>query len=515
MINKIKSVLLVALALFAFVSCEKDGEIIDPSSNLPVISYPYDSISVDLNEIDNLPIIAFIKSEAGLRSVELSIITTESDTILINSFTDFFNDKNYSLSETMNYKNNFKSALVTATDKLNRVEVQELPIEVADVVLPPVVTFDPERIEYDDILGGVLPKTKFIVTSTVGLKRVEMVLVTADGQEDYGFPIEFSNNEMEYTFDEMINYNDDSRGFIVKAFDIYDQIRISTLPVVYKSVPPPTVTFIDEVIIADKGENKVVEANITSASGVVKVDLFRVDGDVEVKIATENYSTPQKELKYSVGVEFVNATSGVKLVATDNIGKSRSESIGAVVNINYAKSISIGTHTLTEGNSTAPDIYALLSLRDMKSYKLSDCLVSDAASSNVDFKVYAFGSSAALRIYSIDGGTGTKSNEYKFGSKTVMDMPIQNNTKFLKVTGRIDFESATVATIEDEIISSQVVSNNINPIVVGDVIAFKTGAKSTSGAFKIGIMKLVSDVKVEGNNPTSRLLTFDIKIPKE
>ncbi len=507
--------LLIALALFTFASCEKDGEIIDPSSSLPVISYPYDSIYVDLNEIDNLPIIAFVKSEAGLANVELSIVTTESDTILINSVTEFFNDKNYSLSETLSYKNNFKSALVKATDRLNRVEVQNLPIEVVDVVLPPVVIFDPERIDYDELLGVALQNTKFSVTSTVGLKRIEMILVTVDGQEDYGFPIEFTNNELDYTFDELIGYNDNSRGFIVKAFDIYDQIRIATLPVVYKSVPPPTVSFVEDIIIANKSETKVVEANIASESGVVKVEVFRVDGDTDVKVATEIYSIPQKDIKYSVGVEFLNATSGVKVVATDNIGKQSIESVEAVVNLNYAKGVSVGTHSLTEGNSSNPGVYALLSLRDMKSYKLSDCLMSDESSSNVDIKVYAFGSSATLRIYSIDGGTGTKSNEYKFGSKSVMDMPVQNNTKFLKVTGRVDFERATAATIENEIISSQVVSNNINPIIVGDVIAFKTGAKSSSGAFKIGIMKLVSDVKVEGNNPTSRVLTFDIKIPKE
>lgn len=515
MINKIKSVLLIALAVIFAVGCEKDGESISPSSDLPVISYPYDSISVDLNEIDNLPIIAFVKSEAGLKSVQLSVTTTDNDTTLIKSINEFFNANNYSLSETVDYKNNFRSALVTATDKLGRVETLELPISIKDVVLPPVITFDPEKIEYDELNGEELPATKFGVTSTVGLKRVEMILVTTEGQEEYGFPIEFSNNELEYTFEELINYNDESRGFIVKALDIYDQIKISTLPVSYKSVPPPTLTFVDEVIVADKGEFKPVGVLITSASGVAKIEVFRVDGDSEIKVATEIYSTVENSINYSVDVEFLNATSAIKVVATDNIGKSRSKSIDAIVNLTYQKSISIGTHSLTQGHSTQPDIYSLLSLRDMKTYKLSDCLDTDASSANVDIKVYAFGSSASLRIYSIDGGTGTKSNEYKFGSKSVMNMPVQNNTKFLKVTGRIDFESATAAVIESEIISSQVVSNNINPIVIGDVIAFKTGSKSTSGAFKIGIMKLVSDVKVAGNDPTSRVLTFEIKMPKE
>ena len=38
---------------------------------------------------------------------------------------------------------------------------------------------------------------------------------------------------------------------------------------------------------------------------------------------------------------------------------------------------------------------------------------NESNAANVDMKFYAFGGKAVLRMYSIDGGTGTKSNEFK------------------------------------------------------------------------------------------------------
>lgn len=51
--------------------------------------------------------------------------------------------------------------------------------------------------------------------------------------------------------------------------------------------------------------------------------------------------------------------------------------------------------------------------------------------------------------------------------------------------------------------------------LIGAVIAFKTGAKSSAGSGKVGLMKLVAIGEKIGNNANARVFTFAVKLPKE
>ena len=62
-----------------------------------------------------------------------------------------------------------------------------------------------------------------------GLKKVEMFLVSADGQKPSGTAT--LSGENEYEFDEMIQYKEGDKGFKVKAEDAYGYTTIATLPV--------------------------------------------------------------------------------------------------------------------------------------------------------------------------------------------------------------------------------------------------------------------------------------------
>lgn len=518
MINKIKSMLLFSLMMLFVVGCDNNDEDIDPSSSVPVISSPYESITADLNTVDNLPIVAIIKSEAGLKNVTLSIITTDDVTTEIENVSEFFNKNNFSLTVDAGYENNFKSALIIATDKLDRVERKELPITIIDVVDPPVIVFDPERIEYDERIGGDLPNTKFTATSSVGLAKIERILVTEEGQTAYGNTLEFSNGELEYVFDEFIQYSSISRAFIVKVYDVYDKVKISTLPVIYKAVPPPTVTFVDEVVIAAKEESKTIDVNIESFLGVSKVEVYTVDGDIETIVQTEIFATPEdkKEFTFTTNaITFKNSTSGVKIIATDMTGKVTTETVGALVNLVYEKELKIATHRYVEYFPLGyDDVYSLFSIKDLRTYQLSECLASDEASKNVDIKLYCFNSGTTLRFYSISGGTNTKSNEFKDDGKTVMQMGVQNETLFQKITiADFDFETATVADIEANIKAADITSTGAMNFKMADVYAFKT-ASTSSLPDKIGLIRVVSEIQT-GQFVVHRVVTFDIKYPKE
>ena len=511
--KRLFTILAGIFAVLSFAACNDDDGI-DPSAAEPTITYAYDTLEADLNVVDNLPIVAVVKSEAGLKSVTLSVRTSGGETIPVTTVTDFFNRKSYSLSENINYEADYTEAVIEAVDLLGRKAEAKMPISIVDVVEPPMVVFTPESINYDETVGGTMPNTHFTVSSKAGLQRIEMYRVTRLGQQDYGYPIDFTNGEKDYTFDELINYGEDDRSFKVKATDIYDQVRIVSLPVTYKTVPPPAVTFVQTTITADKNEEKAVEIGIESQAGVVKVELFRVEGKTETSVKTTTYEK-LNTLNYAEKMTFTNATSGVKVIVTDNVGRTTTATTKAIVNMVYVESVQVGSHVLTEGNANYPGVYALLSLKDMKTYALSSVLGDSQAEANIDLKVYVFGGQAVLRLYAIDGGTNTKSNEFTWNGKTVMDMTVQNKTRLLKLPATFDFDSATAETISSSITPSNVSSNGINPMVVGDVIAFKTADTSSSGGGRIGIMKLVDNVQAASNNVTSRVLTFSIKFPKE
>ena len=511
--KRIFTILAGLFAVAAFTACN-DDEGIDPSTAEPTITYAYDALQADLNVVDNLPIVAVVKSAAGLKSVTLSIRTSDGETVPVTTVTEFFNRRSYSLSQTVNYEPDYAEARIEAVDLLDRKAEATMPISIVDVVEPPTIVFTPAEWSYDETVGGEKPSTHFKVSSEAGLRRVEMYRVTRLGQQDYGYPIDFTNGEKEYTFDEQINYGEDDRSFKVKATDIYDQVRIVSLSVSYKTVPPPSVAFAQTTITADKDEEKAVEINIESQAGVVKVELFRLEGKNEESVKVTNYEK-LNTLAYAEKMKFTNATSGVKVIVTDNVGRTTTATANAIVNMVYVESIQVGSQILTEGHPNFPGVYALLSLKDMKTYALSSVLGDTQAEANIDLKVYVFGGQAVLRLYAIDGGTGTKSNEFSWNGKSVMDMTVQNQTRLLKLPATFDFDSATAEIISSTITASNVSSNGINPMAVGDVIAFKTADTSTSGGGRIGILKVIDNVQAASNNVTSRVLTFSIKFPKE
>ena len=99
-----------------------------------------EQLDVDLNKVDNLPVVAVIKSQAGLQSVTMKIQTVEG-LLSIKLLRIFFNPNSYSLSENLEYNANYQAFIIEATDKLNHIITGTLPISVTDVVERPVYHF--------------------------------------------------------------------------------------------------------------------------------------------------------------------------------------------------------------------------------------------------------------------------------------------------------------------------------------------------------------------------------------
>lgn len=512
MIRKPHTILLIGLCL-NLVGCSDDNEGIDPNASAPVIKFQMEQLDVDLNKVDNLPVVAVIKSQAGLQSVTMKIQTVEG-TIEYKTVTDFFNPNSYSLSENLEYNANYQAFIIEATDKLNHAITGTLPISVTDVVERPVITFDPEEIIYDEMdENPTIPRTTFKIISEAGLKTVEMYLVSDSGQETQG-TINLSG-EKEYVFDEMISYKEGDKGFKVKAEDTYGYITISTLSVTYKAIPGPSLTLTESSIFASTDAKKGVSMQIESVRGVHEVVIYRIENGEEVEALREDRKG-EHVLNYAPEISFTEATSKLKVVVSDGReGKEATGYVKAYVNMDVA-TLNVGSHPLANSaHEKYPDAFGMVSLNDLKTYSVDYAIANEANAKNIDFKFYCFGSTGNPRLYSMDNGE--KDSEFSGSTGKLSTIKVKNQTRFA-ILSNFDYENATVTSISSEIRSSGITQNKLDSIAVGNIIAFRTGNSSTAGGGRIGVMKVLNITEPKdlvSNNPTARVMTVEIKFPQK
>ena len=494
MIRKIYTLLILGLCL-GFAACSDDNDGLDPNAAAPVIKFPMEQLDVDLNKVDNLPVVAVIKSQAGLQSVTMKLQTVEGVTEY-KTVTEFFNPNSYSLSENLEYNANYEAFIIEATDKLNHVTSGTLPIAVTDVMARPVITFDPEEIIYDEMdENPVIPRTTFEVVSEAGLKVVEVYLVSATGQESKG-SVEL-NGKKDFSYDEMINYKEGDKGFKVKAVDIYDNVTISTLPVEYRTVPIPVLTLPELPIFATTDAKQGVPVKVESVRGVHEVIIYRI--------------------------EFTETTSQIKVVVSDGrVGKEAVGTVKAYVNMDVA-TVNISSKTFANSaHEKYPDAYGLLSFKDLKTYSIDYALTSADNAKNVDLKFYCMGKGSNVdsepRLYSINAA---KSDEYKGSNGAGLNTAAVKNRTMLAKLSDFDYDNATVTSIASEISASLIVKEDLIPITEGDIIAFKTASTSAAGGNRIGVMRIISMTPSTGEgvlkpgDTTARVLTVEIKFPKK
>ena len=513
MIRKLYTLLLIGLCMSMVTSCNDDKENIDPNAAAPVIKFPIgEKLDVDLNKIDNLPVVAVIKSQAGLKSVTMKIQTAEGTTEY-KTVTDFFNANSYSLSERLEYMSNYQAFIIEATDKLDHTVTETLPISITDVMERPVITFDPEEIVYDEMdENPTIPRTTFKVTSEAGLKKVEMFLVSATGQVSKG-TAELSG-EKEYSFDEMINYVEGDRGFKVKAEDTYGYITIATLPVIYKIIPKPELTLPDSPIFADTETKKGVPMQIKSVRGIREIVIYRVEGANEVE-ALRKTMNGETTLDIAPEINFTEATSKLKIVVSDGrVGKEVTGTMKAYVNMDVVK-VNIGSQPIANtAHDKFKDAFGLLSFNDLKTYSVDYAIANTENAKNVDLKFYCFGGAGEPRLYSMDNAE--KDGEFSGSTGKLSAIGAKNMTRFAMLSN-FDFDNATVTSIS-EILSSSISISKLTPFAVGDIIAFRTGSSSTAGEGRIGVMKVTGMTEAKelvSSNATIRVMTVEIKFPKK
>lgn len=510
---KLKNIFILFLTALMVWGCNDDEEKLDlAGTTAPQVKFVFEEMIADLNKTDNLPVIGVISSDLGLKAVNMYIVDGGEQTFY-KEITSFFNPKAYSFAEKLEFKSTYEAFVIEAIDLGDRVTKELLDFELIPFKEAPVVTFTPEKISYDEQNPTPIPNTKFVITSTAGLKTIEMTLITTEGMIPYGQTLNFDEPPMEYTFDEKIDYNETSRGFRVKVTDIYGQVKYGNLEVDYKSVPPPVMTIETTLINSADGKGIVLPIKVESAAGVKKLEIFRIEKTVETVVYSKEY-TGENDLDIDPQFDINLQTTAVKVVVTDRTNAARTDTkvIKAVVGFDYIQNYQVGSQRYAAGIQEFPDVYSLFSFNDMRGYSVDDAL--GTRESSIDIKFYMFGGQAVPRVYAMDGGaSGTKNNEFIGKTGKASDFMVMNATRLLKLPAGYDFDNATVEDIE-KIIGSQITLNNINPAAAGDVIAFRTASTSSAGGGRIGIMKIS---KIVNTNPSVVIqgeFTISVKLPK-
>lgn len=501
---------MMAFLLMAVCSCSSDDAV---DAEAPSVQFPLEQLNVDLNTVDNLPIIAVIQSKAGLAQVNIDINTAEDGVIRYKSITEFYNAHNYSLAESPEYKVGYTSVTVEAIDRQGQKVTAEMPITVKGIMARPVVTFNPGEIVYDEMdENPVIPRTNFTIESEAGLKSVEAILVSKDGQETLKKDEEL-NGVNSYSFDEMIEYKEGDKGVKVIAIDTYGNATISTLPVTYKIVPVPVVTLDAKALSAESGKDVNFPVSVSSLRGLKYIDIFLLEGE-KTTLAKHVTLSGEKEYNKSVAIKLTQATSHVQVVASDGReGKESSAMRPVYVDMRVA-TVNIGSCPLANiGHKDYENAFGMFSLKDMRSYTVDYALESADNAKNIDFKFYSFGGSAIPRLYSMDNQE--KDSEFKGTSGNLKAIAVKNQTRFKIVNDEFDYDHATLTSIK-KINAGSISTSKLTPFKVGDIIAFRTGSTSAAGAAKVGVMKVVNiiDGKTLGStNATANILIVEIKMP--
>lgn len=513
--KKILNFVVVALLTFTFFSCGEEE--IDKTLPSPTIKFAFDTLYVDLNKIDNPPVVAFIKSEIGLETVNLNIEIGDS-VVTLNSTNKFFDDKAYSLSQKILYASNHKTVIIEAIDKAGKKSEEKLPLKITNVIFPPKIEFSVDSIVYDELVGGDIPLTSYTISSDAGLTKVEMLLATADGQVSYIPAIELNDAPKTFEFSQLVEYTPIIKGFIVKATDTYNQVGIVTLPFIYKELPMPEITLLSADTISQAAGNVMISAKVKAVRGIKKIELVKKRNDgtsvSEEVIYSDNINGAVDEKTISYQVPLDDATSHIVIRTTNMIDKEKVVEIVTFVNMQFISSTMMGGVRYDIGlmryyptfitAAKLPEyeeylgVYGLFSLKDKKTYSMDYYVAGVNNTANVDMKLN-INWDVNNAWYQLSGiGAGTDDAAFKATNGTTiasLASKVAVDTRFKLMESSFSFESATAAALK-KIDPSTVNATSVRFYDSGTVIAFKTGDASTAGGGRIGIMKEIKRIPI-------------------
>ena len=526
-----KKIIVILSAILALAACVGKQDTDYASLPAPSIELMYQTLSPDLNRVDNTPVVCVVFSEAGLKTVELYMTESGAEK-RIAQITDFKDAHQYSLKETPSWTVDVTEVRIVAIDKADRKVQAVLPVEVTPVLPAPVITFEKEIIKIDERNEDPSTvTTRFTITSSNTLESVKASLFTADGVVDVPLNPTFHAGESSYSFEQDIDYFEGYRGLQVSATDANGKMKIETLPVNYIPAPAPTMeptgTTVVEPISVRATDSKSFSFKVAAETGLSNIEVASVTKDIQGndvlnRVAIEYYDASSDfEVEYSYTFDsFDPASHAVVFTATDRLNHKVSARIPTFVNLRFGENIVIAAQRNTKEPLVLEEFpgvesYCFFSVRDFKTYSLFD-FWDTAQRRNIDFFYFAWNNGG-----SSDNGTRLmRANEDRAGQDPswftyvnagVTEIPImagsnsqwsgRNATLIKKLTSAYAFNfdnvteaDLTASSLQTYLNQGKVSADWIN-YKAGDCFVFKTGTLSTAPSC-VGIVRFE---RIEGS----------------
>jgi hypothetical protein len=509
--NNIHKILIAFCALSALILGSCGNNDVDWSqTKAPEITLILDSVQPDLNKTDNIPVLCVVFSEAGLRSVKMSLVKNGEE-IPYKEVSAFYDPKQYSVKELPQWEMGIDAFRIVASDVAGRSTEAQLPVTVIEYKLPPVISFELPEIVIDETTGTTeIPLTKFEVRGATVLSSMEITLFRKTGPEPVTpNPSFVIDRDSIYRFEQDILYQDGDIALQVKATDKYGKSKIETLPIKYIPVPAPELTATGatslETIVANSGSNRTLTFHASSTIGITAIRVYKLEKDAETELtAVSQYYNSEKEVDFTAVLPAFEATwNAVRIKAYDQLGRSTSIDIQTIIDLRYAENVRIGSQYYSKtADPEYPDSYCFFSVKDLKTYPLQYFFNNK---SNIDLTFYIFLGAPDIRIYS---PTVNRNDGYCAGWSTDVDNGIpamldgeaawngKNNTKtvqYMKGSYAFDFDNATaddLAALRDGSLFDSG-GGTIAGLKTGDVVIFKTAASSTAPS-TVGLLRIES-----------------------
>ena len=513
----------VTAFLFTVLGCSKKDTIDLANTKAPEIKSILDVIQPDLNRADNIPLVCVVFAEAGLKSVKMKIVKNGVETDY-KEVTTFYDNKQYSVKELPLWDDTFQSFKIIATDLGDRVTEKIIPISVIKYLAAPVITFPVAEIVIDENTGVItIPRTMFTVTGAAALAKVEVKLFSTSGTSTaISLDPAFVPGLM-YEYNGEINYVAGNNALQVSATDVNGKIKIETLPIRYISIPAPELvvsgtTTLDPIVIAS-GVAKSLTFTATSSIGINAIRVYRMEKDVAVELSSVSKTyDKEKNIAFTAAIPgFTASTTGLRITAFDQLGRSTTVDIRVYVDLTYAPMVRAGSQFYSKvADAAYPGVYSFFSFKDMKTYPLSYFYTNRP---NIDLIFYFF--NGAVRLYPASNSRPT--NE-PFAGDAANGIPFintwtgvpRNNLKMKKfVAGtNFTFDNVTATDLKSAAIQTYVNSAQVTAdfadLVAGESVYFQTASSSTNGV-KTGLMKIES-ITVDPTNNTKGFYVVSIKM---
>ena len=524
---KIKQYLAIVAAFLIMASgCSKNQDMDYSNTKPPEIKAILEVVQPDLNKSDNVPLVCVVFAEAGLKSVKMKIIKAGVETDY-KEVTTFYDNKQYSVKELPLWDETYQSFKVIATDMADRTTEKTIPISVIKYLAAPIITFPVPEILIDENSGAiVIPRTKFSVVGASTIIKVEVTLFSAAGTTPIPLEPPLGASSLTYDFDQEILYKAGDNALQVSVTDSYGKIKIETLPIRYISIPAPELkvsgsTTLNPIVTASN-TSKTLTFTATSAIGINSIRVYKLEKNVvtELTSLSKTYAS-EKEVAFSAALPvFTASTTGIRVSAFDQLGRTTTVDIQAIVDLSYNPNARIGSQFYSKVADPAyPGIFSFYSVKDMKTYDLATFYGNRP---NIDMYFYFFG--GAVRLYQAttnrpgEAWSGDPGNGIPL-METWTGVP-RNATKIKKFTpGSFAFTFDNVTStdlkavpVQTYLNSAQVTADFAN-YTAGEVAFFQTAATSTNGA-KIGMMRIES-FTVDAANTTKGFYVVSFKVVQQ